>query len=392
MTYLALITLVTLADLRAIMLANMTLAGLPTSAWQANGLWQNLVNWISLLLRGAYSTLHIVSLNRFLATASGQGLQDLGLSQFGTKYRGKTFANGTITLLNSSGVPIDASAESITIGKIGSPEITYRNTGDIVSWLNGTQLVIPIKCYIEGTVGNVIAGSGPFYLELVTTLAGVTLVEHSAIVGQDEQPEDDYKAICRKAGGRLSWGGPEAMWAWYPVILNTDGTISEDGDGKTRVNVNRVYVGPESTTGIVTLVLASPTGPVDAGEYATVIAFLMQWFAVQVGILDDYNCTAVPIDIDATVELDRGTSPTGVKAALEQYVTDWFGTTDNQVGGGGEDAVTVDELKGLIFRGHPKVRKATITAINGGAPVDVPIAFNESGQAGAMNFTVTVQP
>jgi hypothetical protein len=222
-------------------------------------------------------------------------------------------------------------------------------------------------------------------------LVGVTIVEHSAVVGQDEQPEDEYKAICRRAGGRLSWGGPSAQWEWYPVVLNTDGTISADGDGKTRVNINRVYVSPESTTGVVTLVLASPSGPVDAGEYATVIAFLMQWFAVQVGILDDYNCAAVPIAINATVELDRGTSTTGVKAALEQYVTDWFGTTDNQVGGGGENQISLDELRLLIGRGNPKVRKVTITQINGGAPADVPIAFDESGQAGAMDFTITVQ-
>ena len=391
MTYIVLLTVVTTVQLQSQMLAAMQANELPTSSWSKDGLWQNLVNWFAILYQGLYGILRIVAENAFLKTATGQGLIDLGQGTFGTTYRGKTFANGTVTLLNSSGIPLDELAESISFGKVGSPDVTYRNSGAVFI-LNGNQLAIPVVCDVAGTVGNVLAdNSAPFNLEMIDTILGVSIVEHSAFVGQDEQPEDEYKALCTKQAASRSIGGAQGAWEWYPPLLNTDGTVSESGDGKTRVNVNRVSVSESSSTGITTLVVASPVGPVDAGEFATIETF-MQQNVKNSGTLLQYNCIAVDLDIVAAIQLERGTPSLGAADALEQYVTDWFGTTENMIGGGGEDAFTVDELIGIIFRGNSKIRKVTITTINGSPPADVALAFNESAQAGTMTFTVTVQP
>lgn len=394
MTYIVLLTIVTTAELQALMLAAMTAAGLPTSAWQSNGIWQNLVNWVAILLRGVYTILNIIASNAFLDTATGQGLQDLGLSQFGTVYRSETFATGTITLLNASGSQIDEPAEALSFAQVADSSITYRNSEAITGWLNGTQKTISLTCDIAGTSGNVLADSSdPFKLEMVTTIVGVSIVEHSAFVGQDDQDEDEYKELCRNQAQSRSIGGAQGAWEWYPPNLYTDGTVvdPENIDStKTRVNINRVSVSESSATGVTTVVLASPSGPVDAGEFTTVSAFLQQ-NVKNSGTLSLYNATAVPIAIDATIELEKGTPTDGVKDALEEYVTDWFGTTDNMIGGGGGDEIELDELKLLIGRGNSKIRKVTITAINGGAAADVAIAFNEVATAGAMDFTITVQ-
>lgn len=394
MTYLVLLTVVTTAELQAQILNAMTAAKLPTSAWQKNGAWQNLIQWFAMMLQLLYAILNDLARAMFLETAEAQALIDKGENDFGTAYRGKTFATGKVTLLNASGSQIDEPAEALAFAQTGDTTITYRNSGTIAGWLNGTELEIDLVCDVAGTIGNVPAANvAPFNLEMVTTIVGVSIVEHSAIVGQDDQDPDEYRALCRRQAQSRSIGGAQGAWEWYPTQLYTDGTVADPekpDPTKTRVNVNRVFVEESSSTGVTTLVIASPSGPVDGAEFTTIETF-MQQNVKNSGTLLQYNCTAVPLDIVAAIQLERGTVADGVEDALEQYVTNWFGTSDNKIGGGGEDAFTVDELKLLIGRGHPKVRKVTITTINGSPPADVPLAFNESAQAGTMTFTVTVQ-
>jgi hypothetical protein len=393
MTWIVLLTVVTSAELQTQILNAMTAAGLPTSSWQKKGIWQNLIVWFASMLQLVYAILNDVARGSFLETATDQALIDKGENDYGTKYRGETFANGTITLLNDSGGQIDEPANGLTIAKASDSTITYKNSGVIEGWLNGTELEIPIACEQVGTIGNTPAiAIAPFGLAMVTTIIGVSIVEHSAMVGQDAQDPEAYRELCRKQAQSRTTGGAQGAWEWYPPNLYTDGTEvdPENPDAtKTQVNVNRVDVSEESSTGVTTLVVASPSGPVDAGEFATIETF-MQQNVKNSGTLLMYNCDDVPVAVVAAIELEKGTPTTGVKAALELYVTDWFGTTDNKIGGG-NGLFTQDELKLLIGRGNSKIRKVTLTTINGSPPADIAIAFNESAQAGAMNFTITVQ-
>ena len=393
MTWIVLLTVVTAAELQTQILNAMTAAQLPTSSWQKNGKWQNLIVWFANMLQLVYAILNDVARGSFLATAEDQSLIDKGESDYGTKFRGKTFATGTITLLNGSGNQIDEPANGLSFAQVADSSITYRNSTAIVGWLNGTELEVALVCEVEGTVGNTIADStAPFQVEMVTTIVGVSIVEHTAIVGQDAQDPDEYRALCRKQAQSRTTGGAQGAWEWYPPNLYTDGTEvdPETPDAtKTQVNVSRVFVSENSSTGVTTLVIASPSGPVDAGEFATIETF-MQQNVKNSGTLSMYNCVAVPVAVVAAIELEKGTPTTGVKAALEAYVTAWFGTTENKIGGG-NGLFTQDELKLLIGRGNSKIRKVTLTTINGVSPADITIAFDRSAQAGAMNFTVTVQ-
>lgn len=387
MSYLDDLTDKTADELQSDMLDAMTLANLPTDSWQVDGLEQNFVNWVSILYQGLYQVANITARDAFLETASGQGLIDLGQGTFGTTYRIETFATGQVVVQNDSGAPLTIDAEGLTIGKVGDAVYTYRNSS-AVNILNGNSDTIGFRCLVAGTGGNVFASGGPsFNVEFVTTILGVSILSHTAFVGQDAQDPAEYAELCRLQSGSLSPGGAQAAWYWFPLNLNTDGTISRLNDGKTRVNINRVRVDPENDSGVVNLVLASPTGPVDSGEYTTVVTFLEQYVLPNPGNLNASNCTAVPVNITASVELDRGTPTTGVQAALEAYVSNWFGTTDNQIGAG-DGAFTIDELKLLIGRGNSKIRKVTVSA----PLVDVVIADNESPQAGTISISVTVQP
>lgn len=386
MTWLVLITLITTAELQAAIVANMTAAGLPTSTWVVNGFWQNLISWIAQQLRILYALINAQALNAFLETASGQGLTDLAAGTFGTARRLETFATGTITLQNDSGLPLDELTEGVSFALVADPSITFKNSAPIYA-LNGDSVVVSIVCDVAGTVGNALAGVAPANtVELVTTLTGVSVVENSQVVGQDAQTDDELRALASKQAANASTNH-QNEYEWIALNTNVDGTIATANDGKTRVNVNRVSVSDEDDMGRVFVVLASPTGPVDAGEYATAIAVLQQYALTGPAILVDSNASAVAVNITVTVELQKGTSAAGVDATIAEYVAGWFASTDNTIGAD-DGFLTLDELTLLFGRAHPRIRKVTFAAPG----ADVAIGSTEVATLGTVSLTVTVQP
>ena len=386
MTWIVLITLITATELQAAMIANLTAAGLPTSTWVIGGFWQNLISWIALQLRILYALINAQALNAFLETASGPGLTDLAAGTFGTARRLETFASGTITLQNDSGLPLDELTEGVSFALVANPSITFKNSAPIYA-LNGASVVVSIVCDVAGTVGNALAGVAPSNtIELVTTLTGVSVVENSQIVGQDAQTDDDLKLLAAKQAANASTNH-QNKYEWIALNTNTDGTIATPNDGKTRVNINRVGVSLEDDQGRVFVVLASPAGPVDAGEYATTVEVLQQYALTGPAILVDTNASAVPVNITVTVELQKGTPTAGVADTIAEYISAWFPSTENTIGAD-DGFLTIDELRLLFGRAHPKIRKVTFAA----PLADVAIGSTEVATLGTVSLTVTVQP
>lgn len=390
MTWVVLIATITVAELQAAMLASMAAAGLPTSSWTKDGFYQNFVNWIAFLLQAVYAIIRDIGMNSFLDTASGQGLTDLAEGGFGTPRRTETFATGSIVLENNSGLPLDEVAEAISFALVADPSITYKNSTAAYA-LNGNQVTVPIVCDVAGTVGNAAAGTSPSNtIELVTVLTGVTVVSNTVTVGQDEQADEPLRVLASKQASVLGTSVGN-KYEWIALNTNTDGTIAEVDDGKTRTNVNRVLVSFEDAQGRVFVTLASPSGPVDAGEYTTTIGALEQYALTNPGILVDTNASAVPVDISATIELQRGSSTSGVSDAIDAYLLAWFVSIDNTIGSD-DNLLTLDELRLIIGRTQTNIKKVTFTAINGGAPADVAISDSEVATAGTFAWTITVQP
>jgi hypothetical protein len=383
MTWLVLITTITSAELQASLLATMTTAGLPTTSWTRDGFWQNFVNWIALLLRLVFEVLNNIARNSFLSTATEQGLIDLGEGTYGTPYRRETFATGTVTLLNESGAPLNEVVEAISFALIADPEVTYKNS--VVAYaLNGAEVEVDIVCDVAGTVGNAAAGTGGgVTIELVTTLTGVSVVANSAIIGQDAQAEEPYRDLCSKQAASASTGHAN-KYEWIALNTNTDGTIATVGDGKTRVNVNRVFVSFEDAFGRVYVALASPSGSVDSAEYDTTIAVLTQYALTNPGILIDANATAVPVNVTADVVLRKGTSTSGVSAEIEARLETYFPDTSI---GGDDGFLTKEELRLEIGRANPRIHAVTVTT----PASDVVLAADEVATLGTVTLNITVQ-
>lgn len=384
MTWVVLLATVTAAELQATMLAAMTAAGLPTSSWTKDGFWQNLVNWIAFLLRLALQILRDVASNSFLDTATGQGLAELAEGTYGTPKRLETFANGSVTLLNESGLPLDEVAEAISFALKTDPSITYKNS-EAVFALNGNEVEFDIVCDVAGTQGNAAAGVGvAATIELVTALTGVSLVENTAIIGQDAQSDESLRALASKQAAVASTGHAN-KYEWYALNTNTDGTIAEAGDGKTRVNINRVSVSYEDGFGRVAVALASPSGPVDTAEYDTTIGVLLQYALTNPGILLDANCIAVPVDVEADVVLRKGTSPTGLSAEIQAQLEAFFPETSI---GGDDGFLTIEELELEIGRANRRIVEVTVTS----PAADVPLAPDEVATLNSLILNITVQP
>jgi phage-related baseplate assembly protein len=389
MTWIVLLTVVTSAELQTQILNAMTAAGLPTTAWQRNGIWQNLIQWFAAMLQLVYAVLNDVARGAFLDTATDQSLIDLGENTYGTKYRGQTFATGTITLLNASGSQIDEPAQALSFAQVADNSITYKNSAAIVGWLNGTELEIDLVCDVAGTSGNTIADvSDPFQLGMVTTIVGVSIVEHTAMVGQDDQDPEAYRALCRKHAASLSPRGGDGAYEWVALNLYTDGTRidPENPDPtKTAMNINRVRVEGDNTDGTVDVSLASPSGAVDGTEFTTTVAALNQYVVPSGTVLIASNCTTVTVSVTATITLRKGSTSDGVEATAEQALTDYFPTSSI---GGDDGFITVDELRGVLFRVSNLVHGVSISL----PAADVALTTTQVAIAGTMTITVAVQP
>jgi hypothetical protein len=379
MTWLVLITTITSAELQASLLATMTTAGLPTTSWTRDGFWQNFVNWVALLLRLVFEILNSIALNSFLSTATEQGLTDLAAGTYGTARRVETFATGTVTLLNNSGLPLDEAIEAVSFALIADSSITYKNSEAIYA-LNGASVTFDVVCDVAGTGGNAAAG---VTLELVTTLTGVSLTANGAIIGQDAQSDDDLRALASKQAASASTGVAN-KYEWYARNTNTDGTVTEVGDGKTRTNVNRVRVDYDNDEGFVLLYLASPSGAVDSGEYATTIGVVQQYALTNPGQLLDSNSTPVTVNVVANVKLRKGTSTSGVEAELDAQLEAFFPDTSI---GGDDGFLTIEELEGELFRANRRIVEVTVTS----PAADVALADDEVAVLGTTTFNITVQ-
>ena len=385
MQWIILQSTVTAAQIEEQLLAAFAAVGMPTSAWVKGGIWDNLTKWFARLLALVYALILSVARNAFLATASERGLTDLAAGTFGTARRIEGFATGGWTLANDGVDPIDEGTDALTFENLDDPEVTYKNS-EPVYVLPGNSTTFSIVCDVAGTRGNALAGR----IALTTTLIGATGANANPIAGQDAQLDDDLRVLASKQASNLSEGVAN-KFEWIALNTNTDGTISAPNDGKTRLNINRVSVTNDSAIGTVTVVLASPAGAVDAGEYATAIGVLGQYVLANPGILDDYNATPVNVDIDVDVFLRKGSTAAGVAAEVEQYITNWFVSSDNGIGGD-DGVLTVEELELMIGRTRSNIREVTITEINGFPAADVPLAPTEVAVLGLLNINVTVQP
>lgn len=170
----------------------------------------------------------------------------------------QTFATVPVTVTNTSNDTYDIGANDLTF-KNGSTDKTYRNTSPVapalVSLGPGASFTFDAIADEAGAASS--ADPGDINI-VVSGFLGLTCTNAIAAVGRDREAGDALKARCRLKVPAISRtaAGPRGKYAYVAV------TPEENGGA----NVTRCDVRGNKTTGTVEVVIASPTGPVTAGD------------------------------------------------------------------------------------------------------------------------------
>ncbi len=246
-------------NIRSQMVTSLVSLGIPANLWRAGGVASTILTVVSLMLASTSLFVADVIKGFFLPLATGDGLILLAKYMYGVDAPAATFASGYVTLTNAGGAVYSGKQPGTLIFSDGTTN--YVNTS-VVNIPALSTVVIPVEATITGTVGNAAPGA---VTTMVTTLLGVTVSNPTAIIGSDAIGDAALRQLCLDSFGANSPYGPRSAYA-YAIKTAINSVTS------TPVNVNRWSISPASSTGIVTIVVASPAGPVSADDLAAVSA------------------------------------------------------------------------------------------------------------------------
>ncbi len=229
-------------------LSRLEALSVPARSWRKGGVARTMLRVVAATYAGFSSLIVQVTKAGFLETSEGAWLTLLARYVYGVERIPATFATGKLTLVNAGGGlfnfgPREFRALSSTTKK------AFTNLAGF-SLGPGATLVIDVEAVEAGSSSSAAPAS---VTEFETTLLRVTVTNVTAIVGSEEESDVDLRQRCRDKLAALSLLGPRGAYA-YAV------RTAKRGDGSP-VAVNRLSVSPSSSTGRVTVYVASPSGP-----------------------------------------------------------------------------------------------------------------------------------
>lgn len=233
--------------------------GLKARSWREGGALRTILR----ILADAFAAFIVSMLGfvraGFLETATAGWLTLLAYYVYGVSRIESTFATGQVQFTNSgAGVydPIPARSINVINAVTGK---AYTNVNAFA--LNPADVLLIDVIAIElGADSNATPGT---VTRLETTLPGVTVTNPAAIVGEDAEKDPDLRQRCKDKLGILSGKGPRGAYA-YAI------RSAKRGDGSS-VDVNRHFISPSSSTGIVTIYVASPAGAPTMGDLPFIV-------------------------------------------------------------------------------------------------------------------------
>jgi hypothetical protein len=290
-----------------IFLTELETLGIPARSWRQGGVARTILRVVA----KAYAAFAVLMANAvragFLETASGAWLTLLAYYVFGVTRRPATFATGILTISNTGGGVFEWQPGELRALWTDEKK-AYTNQDHVI--LNPSDVLnIAIIAVEQGAASSAPPGA---ITSLETTFLNVTVTNAEAVVGSDEESDVDLRLACRNKLGAISVRGPRGAYA-YAVRAATR------GDG-TPVDINRISISPSSSTGVVTVYVASPTGtptPTDIDYVKASIEDIARPDSVTANVLP---VTEVPFARTLTVWARRtdGVSAADIKALVER--------------------------------------------------------------------------
>lgn len=388
-------TPLTLDQAKATIYAVLVQLGVPTTGWAAGAVVRTIVSLVAVLLVAASVLIVSIAKGGLREKATGDWQTLHAQDVYGITRISATFASGTATLQNVAGGVYNPAAGDTIIQDTATGK-TFRNSA-AYSLAAGTigspsTVVIDVVAIEAGSPSNVAASCGT--LVLATPLSGVSVSDNTAIVGVDEETDSQLQIREDESLDALSPFGPAGA---YLAAAKT--AVRADG---TNVGVTRAIVSAPSSTGVVTVTVASAAGAVSGtvgtpGTDLDYVNIKIQELATPAGITVTVQ-SATAKTITGTYEMWVYTTDSRTtvqqEAAITAAWTAWMAT--RPIGGDTGGYVYHGAIRSLlmnalaIFNGTTWANYAYNCAVTVPAS-DTPIGAAEVPVAGTLTCTAIHQ-
>lgn len=242
-------TPLTADEVKASIYTTLGTLGVATTNWKPGAVVRTMIAGTAIVIAASSTMVAEIAKSGFLELASGPWKKLVARYVYNVTAREATFATGEVTLTNTGGGlfnvdPGDLILAHATTGKL------YRNTAAFT--LNPlATLTIAISADEAGSDSNAAAGTITVF---VTPLVDVTCTNANAVVGLDEETDQELQLHALEKLGNLSPFGPSDAYAFAA----REATRTLDG---SNVGVNRVRVEADGT-GLVTIYVADTSGAI----------------------------------------------------------------------------------------------------------------------------------
>ena len=351
--------------------------GLKITAWQPGQPSRSLFAIVSQRVADFTSTTSEAIKGGLLDYATGGWLTLHAYGVYRVTRIAARYATGdTITITNTSDetYPVQPGDFRIAHSVTGA---TYVNT-ELLSIAPGTTEDVEVIAENAGTGSNAAPGT---ITEVVSALTGVSVTNVGAVLGSDEESDEELRQRCRDKLASLSPNGPKDAYSYVvkdPIL------------SPTAVPITRVRVDANDASGEVIVYLATSLGAPSGADVDIAQEAIDLWAEPWCVIATAIGADDLVIPITCTVWV-RGSSATvaQIQSAVNVALTAYFRTIE--IGGEVIDEddpgrVDVDALKAVIFGATPGVKDVEIAT----PAADVDMAVNEVAQLGALVVNVNI--
>lgn len=292
----------------------MASVGLPVTQWEALSPLRTLVFAFARVLVVIQNLVVAAIRGGFRDTADANWLPVLSKQLYDVDAIPATFASGTDCLVLDNaggGIYHYAPQELVLKGMVNGK--TYHNTNVVDVGALEVGVLVSLSADEIGAASNIAAGQ---VVQLVTTALGVTPTLIGNVNGQDDEAPDALRERDLDSLGSLS---PNGAAGAYDYVLKTPALNGG-------VTVNRTRTLPPPGDGTVTIVVASPTGPVTVGDLAVLQTAVDERATPEIVTATVVSATPAALSYTTTIKValkgapDNATLLTTVQDALLAFV------------------------------------------------------------------------
>lgn len=252
-----LITATTEEHIFELFLSILETLGINARAWRIGGVSRTILRVVAKTLAGFFAILTLAIRSTFLETSEGGWLTLLAYYVYGVTRVEATFATGKVELHNTGGGIFTLDAEECRFLWTAEGK-AYTNVAGFT--LNpGDTLLVDVRAVELGASSSAPPGA---INTLESVLAGVEVTNPESVVGLDAESDEDVRTACRNKLASFSVRGPRGAYAEaVRIVKRIDGSP---------VNINRSSISPSSSTGVVTIYVAAPSGAPDPDDLTAI--------------------------------------------------------------------------------------------------------------------------